>query len=259
MPEITTLDPTVRTLAQREAEHLTASGALAVLLTGSHVSGRASAASDIDLYAIGEGPSYTLQVASDHLVSVSWRSPSDIREAFIDPAQVGQVVPGWRNAWIVADASGMAATLQQEAIDWRWDTIGDARLNDWVAEEITGFAEEVHKLVAARVRGDAVAAAIQRSILALRLAPKLAIHHRWLYESENVLWAGMNERLGSAWATTQLAALATSAIPLDESLDAALDLFALSVAQAWSIMDERQREVCRVALLVGGRPTQPAT
>lgn len=253
MAERSTPDPAIRALALDEADRLTASGACAVLLTGSHVSGRAGAQSDVDLYAIGSGPAYSLHLNGARLVSVSWCSPDEVRAAFVDPGQVGQVIPGWRNAWIIADTSGVAAALQQEAIAWSWDLIGAARLDAWVAEEVTGFAEEVHKLISARGRGDVISAAVQRSILALRLAPRLAVHHRWLYQTENALWAGMNERLGSSWTTAQLAALGISPCTLDETLDAALDLFALAVSDTWRTMDERQREVCRATLAVSTR------
>jgi hypothetical protein len=55
-------------------------------------------------------------------------------------------VPAWRGARILADPLGEAAHLQSEAHAWDWTLIGD-EADHWVADQVTGFAEEVHRLV----------------------------------------------------------------------------------------------------------------
>lgn len=228
-------------------------GALAVVLSGSQAGPRPSEESDIDLYVVGRGPRYRLTVAAGRLVSASWRELAEIRLDFDDPGAVGAVVPGWRRALIVADPDGVAAAIQREALAWDWPIIGDARLDAWVAEEVTGYAEEVHKLVAARRAGDVATAAVQRSVLALALAPRLSVHLRMLYETENGLWERVADRMGEPWMAAQRAALGLSGERLEATLDAALDLFSMAVATAWPSMDERQRSVCGGALAVAGR------
>ncbi len=248
------LERVVRAVAFEIADRAMSEGARAVILTGSQARPHPPPESDIDLYAIGRGPRYRLEAVRGRLVSVSWRDLAESREAFDDPEAVGAFVPGWRRAVIVADPDGVAAELQRAALAWSWSDIGDERLDAWVAEEVTGFAEEVHKLVAARRAGDASTAAVQRSVLALSLAPRLTVHLRWLYESENGLWERVGQRMGTAWVAAQRGALGLDGGSLETSLDAAVDLFALAAAAVWPAMDERQRAVCIGALTLAGRP-----
>lgn len=250
------IDPAVRATALDVARGAMTDGALAVVLSGSQTGPSPSPESDIDLYVVGRGPRYRLAVVAGRLVSVSWREPGEIRSDFDDPGAVGAVVPGWRRALIVADPDGVAAGIQREAIAWDWPLIGDERLDLWVAEEITGYAEEVHKLVAALRAGDLATAAVQRSVLALALASRLSVHLRMLYETENRLWERVADRMGGPWMAAQRAALGLAGERLEETLDAALDLFFMAVATAWPSMDERQRSVCGGALARSGRQAQ---
>lgn len=247
------LDTAVRAVALDVACRAMADGALAVVLTGSQVGPNPSPESDIDLYVIGRGPRYRLEVVGARLTSVSWREPAEVRATFDDPGAVGAAVPGWRQALIVTDPDGVAAEIKRAALAWDWPHIGDARLDSWVAEEITGYAEEVHKLVAARRAGDLATAAVQRSVLAFALAPRLSVHLRMLYETENRLWERVADRMGPAWQAAQRSALGIGGELPGESLDASVDLFALAVAATWPAMDDRQRAVCAGALALAGR------
>lgn len=66
----------------------------------------------------------------------------------------------------------------------------------WVAEELTSYAEEVHKLVGNLQLKRKSAAAVQRSLLAIYMSPILAVHHRILYNTENQLWDLVSKRMG---------------------------------------------------------------
>jgi len=185
---------------------LIATGAEAVVLAGSHARGEATELSDIDLYAIGSGPDCTLRIVGDLLLSVSWRTEAEEREALRRPASVGAVVPGWRGSHILHDPAGIATGLQAQAHAFDWSAIA-AESDAWVADQVTGYAEEVLKLVAARRAGDQQLAAVQRSILALRLPMVMAVHHRLLYDSENRLWSMVGEAMGERWAAAHAVAL----------------------------------------------------
>jgi hypothetical protein len=139
-------------------------------------------------------------------------------------------------------------TLQQEALEWTWDTIGATEIDRWVAEELTGYAEEVHKLVIALDHHRMLAAAVQRSILALRLGIIMGVHHRLLYESENVLWGLVNQIMGSDWAQAQSAALGLDGESLRTSCLAALDLFVIAAGTVRGHLDARQLAVVQHAL-----------
>lgn len=227
---------------------LVAEGAEAVVLTGSHARAAAGPDSDIDVTAIGDGSRLArMEVLGGELFSIAWRTVADEREAMRDPARAGAAVPAWRSVQLLHDPDGIAAVLQREAIGWSWHEIEPA-CDAWVAEQVTGFAEEVHKLVAARRRHDELGVATQRTILALRMGPVMAVAQRILYESENVLWHLLDELLVDPWRSTQAAALSVEGESLEVSATAALELYRLVAVQADPFLDSRQRSVVERAL-----------
>lgn len=232
---------------------LIAQGATAVALTGSHARGDAVPESDVDLIALGDGPAYQLQQHAGVLIAVAWRSVAECRAAFLDPSQVGSVITGWREAILLRDPAGLAAALQDEARNWRWLALSDAA-DRWVAEALTGYAGEAHKLAGSINAGRWWTAAIQRSLLALHLAPILAVNERILYSSENHLWQLVADALGEPWRLTQSAALGLGGESLSESCRAALALYALAAARVRSLLDVRQDAVVVRACVLAGHP-----
>ena len=227
-------------------------GALAVWLAGSHARGDAGPHSDLDLGVIadapGAGPRYRLSRRDGVLVSTSWTTAEQTRGSFDDPGVLGAAVPGWRRAVILADPDGVAAALRGVAASWTWTPARDSVCDDWVAEQITGFAEEVQKLLGALERGRDVAAAVQRSVLALRLAWIMSVHRRLLYDSENDLVDLVSSALGEPWASTQRAALGLSTEAPRESAAAALRLYELASIEVARLLDDRQRAVVEPAV-----------
>ena len=236
--------PQILELARRVASELAADGAQAVVLAGSQIRDDATELSDIDLYAIGIGPSYALRVVSDRLVAVSWRTEDEERSALRHPASVGAVVPAWRTAHVLHD-TGVAERLQREAEAFEWTAIA-AQCDAWVAETISGYAEEVLKLVAARRGDDRLLAAVQRLVLALRLPRIMAVHHRLLYETENRLWSQVAAAMGHQWSAAHTVALGLQ--PGEDADRAGLTLFELAVSEVRSLLTPRQRAVVDLAL-----------
>lgn len=222
-------------------------GATAVALTGSHARGDATATSDLDLIVVGDGPEYRLEVRDGILVSQMWASEEVHRTRLRSPGEAGWSVPGWREAVILYDARGVAAALKDDALDWSWDQLRPGA-DEWVAEQLAGFAEEAHKLVAALDQRRPLAAAVQRNVLALRMAPILAVHHRLLYGSENRLWERVGELMGAEWREAQASALALGGERLEISCAAALRLFRLACACAEGLLDNGRAAVVRHAL-----------
>lgn len=228
---------------------LVADGAEAVVLAGSHARGEATQLSDVDLYVIGDGPRYRLRAVDDLLLSISWRSEAEEREALRRPSSVGGAVPGWRGARILHDPAGIAAALQADARAFDWSSVATG-CDAWVAEQVTGYAEEVLKLVAARRSGDGLVAAVQRSILALRLPMVMAVHHRLLYDSENRLWRLVAEAAGEPWASAQAEALRGGEPHVAD--EAALRLYALAAEAVRDLLSRDQRAVVELALRAAG-------
>jgi len=232
-------------------------GAEAVALTGSHARGTAASASDLDFVVIGDGPSYLLDVREGMLVSQAWAHEEKHRQRFDEPGEVGTAIPGWREAVLLHDPDAIAASLKREALDWSWRRVEDL-CDRWVAERLIGYAEEVQKLVAAIRDGKKLTAAVQRNLLAVRLAPILAVHHRLLYGSENVLWDRVGDVMGSEWREEQTAALATGGESFRRSNIAALNLFRLAVVAVQPLLDSRQLAVAHHSLALAQSLDQSA-
>jgi hypothetical protein len=223
------------------AIELSAAGAGAVVLVGSHTRGTAHDLSDVDLYAVGEGPEYDTQRKEGVLITVSWRTPDSVRASFTTLPGCIQAVPGWRSARILADPDTVAKGLVREAQQWTWERVPDA--DGWCARELPGYAEEVQKLRAALRSGDHLSAAIWRNVLALRMASILAVQHRLLVEREEEIWPLVADRMRDEWRRAQRIALGLDGARLEESSEAAIELYAMAVEAIAPFMTERQLSV----------------
>jgi hypothetical protein len=225
---------------------LVAAGTSGVLLLGSQVRGDAHEHSDVNLVALGAGPDYVLRQVHELLMSVSWRTPAEVLAAFADPREAGGAVPGWRSALILHDAEGELATLVDAARSWQWRDIEAAR-QAWVATQVTGHAEEVHRLVGSLAMGRRTSAAVNRNLLATQLPMIAAVHQRILYDSEHRLFDLVATAMGPRWRQSQDAALALHAEALGESCRAALDLYTLLAPAVDDYLAPDQRAVVTAA------------
>jgi len=248
--------PELLNLVRGMARELASQGARAVLLTGSHVRGEAYPESDVDILAIGDAPGgrpYWPSLRRGTLVSVSWRTADDVRESFSMPPEVGEIIPALRGALAVHDPDGLAARLKGDAEAWRWDAISD-RCDVWVADEITGYAEEVHRLLGNLRIGRVWVAAVQRFVLSCRMGAIMAVHHRILYETENRLWDLVARAMGDHWARVQGAAFGAGDEGFAETCDAALELYALAASEVKHLLASSQRDIVAHACAMAGHP-----
>lgn len=98
------------------------------------------------------------------------------------------------------------------------------------------------------------AAAVQRSLLAIYMAPILAVYHRILYDSENQLWDLVSERMGKKWGHVQRVALGEGQPSFKETCRAALQLFALTAQEVKHLLNKRQYQVVSHACEIAGYP-----
>lgn len=230
---------------------LAVEGAQAVVVMGSFARGDASPHSDIDLLAVGEGQG-RYERRGGHLCVGSWSSAEAVLASFSDPAAVGAVIPGWREARILYDPDRTAALLQAQAQAWTWDQIERSACNAYVAREIAGLAEEAHKLVAALERGARLTAAVQRNVLALRMAGIMAVHNRLLYGTENRLWDLVAAALGDPWASVQARAMGLGGESFEDTCRAALHLYVLAAQAARDVFDAAQQAIVDHACALAG-------
>jgi hypothetical protein len=240
-------------VCQALARRLARQGAEAVVVLGSWMRRDAYKESDVDIHVIGRGPHYMLERYHGFLVSVSWATARQHRQAFKDPGKVGGIIPAWRNAVILYDPKGNAKALKQEALRWQWVLLGE-RADRWVAEQLTGYAEEVHRLIGDLQLQRESAASVQRSLLAIHLASILAVHHRILYDSENQLWDLVSEEMGTRWTLLQKVALGIGGRSFEETCRAALQLFVLACREVGNLLNKRQYQVVAHACEIAGYP-----
>lgn len=232
--------------------------AIAVVLTGSVARGDMHAHSDVDIIAIVRASIDDTESLhrGGRLVTVAWTTAASVRAAFHSPRRAGTDVPGWREAVILHDPMGVAGRLQRHARAWTWDDI-NAACNEWVADQVTGWAEEVHKLCGFLDTQQTLPAAVQRNVLAANMAGVMAVHERVLYGTENALWSMMSERLGARWMRAQLGALHIDGSGERASYGCALRLYVMAAERAAATLDVEQRAVvehaCKIARRTAAR------
>jgi Nucleotidyltransferase domain len=231
----------------RLCRELTHQGAIAIAVTGSRARGNPSSRSDLDVIAIGDGPSYYVDVWEDILVAQAWSAEEEQAQRLSNPRDIGSSVPGWREAVILHDPQGVAAQLQRQALGFEWSSV-EERCDEWVAEELVGYAEEVQKLVVAIGSGQLLSSSVMRTLLAFRMPRIAAVYHRLLYGSENALWDQVADVMGPEWRQTHAAAFSLNAETYEESCTAALHLYRLTFDTVSRLLDDRQTRVARYAL-----------
>ena len=247
------MDRIVLQVSRAITSRLVEQGAEAVVVFGSRVRGDAHKESDIDIHAIGRGPrsKYRLERYRGFLISVYWMTARQHRQAFKDPSQVGGIVSAWRNAVVIYDPRGIASAIKRDAKRWRWESL-NKEADRWVAEEITGWAEEVHRLIGNLQLGRRNAAAVVRSVLAIKMAPILAVHNRILYDTESQLWDLVSTRMGTKWAQIQSIALGEGRHGFEDTCEAALQLYTTVAREVSHLLNHRQYQVVAHACEIAG-------
>jgi len=186
-PRAIELDPEIRETIEQVSARLLEQGAKATLLTGSHARGEARPESDIDVFAVGDGPREHIEIVDGRAISVHWFAPEQARQRIQSPPHAIVSVAGWADAVVVDDPVGVGAELQREARAWSWERI-EAEADAFAVDELVGWAEWVHKLIAALQSERMLDAAAITNDTALRLGRVVAIRCRVSARSENGLW-----------------------------------------------------------------------
>jgi predicted nucleotidyltransferase len=242
--------------ARRVAREVDPSGRAAVLLTGSWARGVAHEASDIDLWVIGGRDRHTVFERDGRLVSVKYAPAADFRAELRNPARLDGAVPGWRHAKILRDPRGVAARLKSEARRFRWSSVRRRR-DAYVTQELAELAEEVAKLLRAMETDERETAAVQRNLLANRMAMLRGLAFEHLSETENGLWEMVGKRAGRAFQSAQRAALGVGGETWRESCEAALRLYVLTARASGARLRGEHRRIVEAACRRAGYPLVP--
>ena len=258
MQALEDLQPEVRSIVRRVTERLLEQGAKAVLLTGSQARGRAEPDSDIDFFAIGDGPSQRQQCIDGRMVAVHWFTPQDVRRRLTSPGDALIAVDGWRNAIVLEDPTGVAEALCAEARDWKWDKI-EREADAWVCDELAECAEYVAKLARALANARALDAAAFRAEVALRLARIGAVAWRLTSESENGFWETVARANGADWRQAVTEAFDPDGKGPSVTAAAVARVFDLLADHVDELLDEDQRAAIDHARhIVASTGTKPA-
>jgi predicted nucleotidyltransferase len=240
------VDAEIRELAAGVSRRLADQGAKATLLTGSHARGRPRPDSDVDLFAVGEGPEGWMEMHDGRLVAIYWWTPDEVRRRLMDPEEALFTVRAWRDGVPIHDPTGVGAELQREARDWTWEKI-EREADAWVADKLVVWSEYLPKLGAALESGRRLDAAALRARLTVQLAEVFAVQRRLVEESENGFWETIAEAGGPEWRSALERALGADADE-EKAASATVELYRLLAADVGPLLDDRQRAVVEHAL-----------
>lgn len=198
----------------------------ALALTGSHARGEATAHSDVDLLRFTrEEPTsdrerYHLWLLDGRLVSVSTTTIVAKRAELTRPETALFAVAGLCQSRILADSSGALAALIAEAHAFTWTPALRAAAADHASDTLAGLAEEVHKLLGARERGDESAMLYAALGLQQGLTRAALVAHGALLASENAYFAAALRLAGpgSRWERLLRVVIGYDAAPHGEAL-----------------------------------------
>jgi len=242
-------------LASRLASEVDPTGKAAILLAGSWARGDAHEASDIDLWVVGKKRGNRVLEREGRMVCVSYTTAAEARREMRTPRRLDGAVPGWRNARILRDPRGVAATLKREARAFRWTPVRLAR-DTYVADQLVGWAEEVAKLLRELATGERETASVQRNLLANHMAFLRLLAAERLWGTENGMWEDAARRFGREFRSAQRSALGTDGGTWQESCEGALRLYSLTARANLSLLRGEKRRIVLAACRRAGYPVE---
>lgn len=215
---------------EAQVAKLTAADTVGFLLAGSHARDDASDVSDIDLMKfVNELPAtaderYVVSLVEGNLLCVTVTTAAAKLTELRRPETAIWAVPGITQARILADPQGILENLKREAARCDWTSLRP-QADAYATNELSGLAEEAHKLLAAG--RDADSSSAEYAILGMLLgctrvaAVKLGI----MIPSENAYFKVVREVVGydSTWSTNHLRLLAGGTLP--DRIKAGLSLY----------------------------------
>lgn len=228
----------------------------ALVLFGSHARGDAGTHGDIDLVrflpderTVADDGSHLI---AGHLVVVSSVTPSVVERWFTQPEEAVNVVSGLRTARPLHDPHSHFSSVKECAETFRWTEALNRRADAWVAAQMVGWAEEVHKGLEGLARNDAGRLLNACFGLSWGLARVMTLHQRILLKGDNTFLEQLGEALGEDSAWMELCRRAFGLTPevqgqlLHGQVRAGLVLYAMTAAMVRPVLGESQIELVEV-------------
>ncbi len=176
---------------------------VAIVLTGSHARGDATPYSDVDVLHFvetlpeDEAQHYILRYHSSTLLSISATTIAAKRAELSRPEKVVWAVPGLRQARILYDPVGAFAELQKEAQAFVWDSAMQGKADAFAACELTGYAEEAHKILGGLIKNSDSAVLYGAYGMVLGIVNIVAAQRGVFFQTENDFFNAVPEAVGT--------------------------------------------------------------
>ncbi len=231
-----------------------------VTMSGSFARNQASRYSDVDLQRYvhvlpkNRYEHYILQYVQGLLVSVKTLTVEAAQESLTRPDKAIWAIPGLRQMKILLDKEGILAGLKQAAEQADWSRLQPAA-DEFAADELMGYAEEVHKLLDGLEQDSESKVLYAVWGMVDGMARTLAVQRRLLIPSENEFFQMVQDSAGHASNWTRSFRIATGMDPTPLSQppyrlrgEAALRLYVYTACPLLESIPERYREVVGTAL-----------
>lgn len=198
---------------------------VAFALLGSYARGDAGPHSDLDILhfvdddkheaearslLIDAGPGGTgrhgnqraLQIPRRLLVVLSTVTPSQVESWFSDPGLALNIIVGLRDGRALWDPSGLFASIQQRAVEFKWTRALQEMADQLAGKELVGWIEEAHKGLEGLRRNDTGRLLNARFGLSWGLAWVMRLHRGVLATSDNTFFSDVVNAVGpeTRWA-----------------------------------------------------------
>jgi predicted nucleotidyltransferase len=230
---------------------------IGVGIAGSYARGEENKYSDVDFDVfVSKLPEniydrYRLRYGENKLFSLKSILLDDERAALRNPRRAIWAVPGLCGMKIVLDKDGSLSTLQQAAQDFDWSPLQPAA-NYYAAEEVTGCAEEVHKIMSGLARRHESTVLYATWGLVKSMLEAVAVQRGLMIISENRYFDLLQDSMGRDSKWTRAFRKAWGLDPTESQYQArgaaALTLYCLTAAMFDELIPEKHRNVVNKTL-----------
>ncbi len=132
---------------------------LGIAITGSFARNESDPYSDVDLaHYVRQKPAadtelYRLRFVDDYLVSLKITTLEAEYAGLRKPEQAIWIIPALRRLFILLDKDGSLAALKEAAATATWEPL-QAGANAYASRELSGYAEEIHKILGGLAQRD---------------------------------------------------------------------------------------------------------